>query len=172
LDDLPIPRHCAGQQAAPLPAGRLGEPPCAAPRGSCAVPPTRFARGTAKLTARYAGGAGFAPGPPVTKSFTVAKAASATGLKLSATHVPYGQERRETLTVRVSPQYKGTPSAKVTVWWRGTALCTLTLRQATAACSLSPKQLRAGSYNLVAKYAGDAHFNGSSSSAKSLTISP
>lgn len=61
----------------PAPAGKVtvtaaGQPVCAmtlkAGTGSCTVPPARFARGAAKLTARYAGGAGFAPGTPVTQS--------------------------------------------------------------------------------------------------------
>jgi hypothetical protein len=138
-------------------------------KGGCAVPAALFARGIPKLTASYGGGPGFAASSSATVSFTVVKAASKTALTLSEPRAAYGQEQREKLTVRVAPQYIGRPSGKVTVAWRGVTVCVITLAKAAGSCTLAPEKLTPGSRTLVAKYAGDGDFNGSSA-ARTLTI--
>jgi hypothetical protein len=136
--------------------------------GTCALSPAEFARGTVSLTASYGGGPGYASSSAVA-SLTVVKANTATALRLSASHVPYGQEQREKLTVRVSPRYAGRPSGTVRIRWRGVTVCVITLSKDTGTCKLPAKLLAPGTRNLVAAYQGNADFNGSSAE-KPLTI--
>jgi hypothetical protein len=87
-------------------------------------------------------------------------ASSLTAVSLAKKTVSYGDEEAEKVTARsarpVPPRPARSPSPPAA--------------KATASCSLSPKRLKPGSYHLVAKYRGDSNFNGSSSGAKSLTI--
>jgi hypothetical protein len=137
-------------------------------KGACRIHAAEFARGTVRLTARYGGGPGFAASSDA-KSFAVVKADTTTRLRLSAAQVPYGQEQREKLTVRVAPRYAGRPSGTVTVWWRGVTACVITLKKDTGTCLLAAKMFGPGTYNLVAAYQGDAHFDGSAAE-KTLTV--
>ena len=138
--------------------------------GSCAVPATKFGAGTATLTASYGGGTGLAPSSSAGKSFTVAKAKSATALTLSAAKVTDGKEQAELLTVKVSPQYSGGPSGKVTVKAGSTSLCVITLAAGKGSCKLTASKLKAGTYHLTASYPGNGDFAASASPAKTLTI--
>ena len=95
-------------------------------------------------------------------------AATVTAVTPSPAKVPYGHEQTEKLSVTVAATTPS-PSGTVTVLWRGVTICRITLAKAGGSCTLTPKQLPPGSYNLVAKYTGDANFTGSSAK-KTLTI--
>ena len=98
-------------------------------------------------------------------------AASKTTLGLSAAKVTYGDEQVEQLSVTVSPQFSGsTPSGTVTVNESSTTLCTITLSGAKGSCTLTPNQIKAGTYSLVATYGGSTNFEGSTSSKETFTV--
>ena len=137
--------------------------------GSCALPVGQLAPGKATLTARYGGGPGFAPSAGTSKSLTIAKAGTTTVLKLSTAQVPYGHEQQEKLAVRVIPRYAGRPTGTVTMLWRGVTLCVIKLNRDVGGCALGSRQLRPGTYHVVAEYHGDRDFNGSSAK-QTLTI--
>jgi hypothetical protein len=62
------------------------------------------------------------------------------------------------------------PAGRVIVRNGSTVLCTTLLLSGKAMCRLSPSELKAGSYRLVAAYRGSADFNGSSSAKETLTV--
>jgi hypothetical protein len=130
--------------------------------GSCTLPVASLTRGTFALTAHYNGGSGFAASVSSAKTLTVGKANTSMIFKLAASQATYGHEQLEKLKVQVPPQYAGRPSGTVTVLWRGVTICVITLNRDTGACAMTAKQLKPGTYTLVAKYHGDGNFNGSS----------
>jgi len=123
------------------------------------------------IDANQAGDADYLPAAQATQSFRVAKATSKTTLKLSATKVPYGHEQVEHLSVTVLPQHSGSaPTGWVTISESGTRLCTITLASGKGTCTLSSKELKAGTYRLVATYGGSTNFKGSTSAKETVTV--
>ena len=123
------------------------------------------------IDANQAGDADYLTAAQATQSFRVAKATSKTTLKLSATKVPYGHEQVEHLSVTVSPQHSGSALAgRVTISESGTRLCTITLASGKGTCTLSSKELKAGTYRLVATYGGSTNFKGSTSAKETFTV--
>ena len=77
----------------------------------------------------------------------------------------YGSETTTSFGVTASPQFTGTPTGTVTVTEGTTALCTpsITLASGTGTCPISSASLLpVGTYTVVAAYAGDTNFTGSS----------
>jgi Bacterial Ig-like domain (group 3) len=138
--------------------------------GSCTLPATKFAPGAVLLTASYALSAGFAPSVSAPAGFIVAGAGSKTSLAMSAGTITYGEDQAGQLTVRVAPQFAGTPAGTVTVKAGATTVCAITLRAGAGSCTLSAKKLPPGTYRLTAAYAGSADFKGSASAAKTITV--
>jgi hypothetical protein len=139
-------------------------------KGSCTLTATKLPAGTQHLTASYNGNADFTASTSAAKTLTVSKAASKTTLSLSATKVTYGHEQAERLSVTASPQYSGTPGGKVTIKSGKTTVCTITLGSGKGSCTLSARQLRTGTYTLVAAYPGSSDFTSSTSAKKTLTV--
>jgi Bacterial Ig-like domain (group 3)/ParB/Sulfiredoxin domain len=137
--------------------------------GSCTVPATKFRAGPHTLTASYRGDAGFTASTSPAKTFTVARAASKTALTLSAHRVTYRHEQAERLTVKVTPQYAGTPAGKVTVKTGSSTICVITLASGKGTCTLA-KQLRPGTYHPIASFAGSPNFKPSTSTRVTLTV--
>ncbi len=103
-------------------------------------------------------------GPPL-------KATTRNALKLSARKVTYEHEQTEHLSVTVSPQFPGSkPTGKVTVKQSTRTLCVIKLSSGKGSCKLSAKQLKAGTYHLVATYGGSTNFAGSTSPKEKLTV--
>ncbi len=104
---------------------------------------------------------------PQTFTLTVKAPAVFTGtpaLQLSSSRVTYGHEQSDQLSVTVSSLHSGsTPAGSVTIKESATALCVIRLKSAGGSCRLTPRQLKARTYRLVATY-------GHSNSAKTLTI--
>jgi hypothetical protein len=102
-------------------------------------------------------------GPSSTSnSVTPAKPTSVTVLKLSLKRVTYGDEQTEHISFSVSPQHSGSmPTGTVTVKASATTLCVIKLKSAKGSCSLSSKELKSGTYHLVATYGGSLEFVGS-----------
>jgi hypothetical protein len=92
----------------------------------------------------------------------IVKSATKTVLKLSAAKVTYGDERVEQMSVTVSPEFTApAPTGKVTISDGKTTLCVLALLSDKGSCSLSSKELKPGTYHLVATYGGSSEFTGS-----------
>lgn len=49
-------------------------------------------------------------------------------------------------------------------------LCTVTLSNGAGSCTLTARQLRAGSYTIVAVYLGDVNYHSSQSAGKTLKV--
>ena len=104
--------------------------------------------------------------------------ASVTSLSLSAASISLESEELEKFTVTVSGKRPGepglVPTGKVHVTATSgkteTTLCTLTLAEVTGSCSLATSQLPAGTWTVLAAYAGDASFNASASANATLTV--
>jgi hypothetical protein len=139
-------------------------------RAACTVAATKLPAGTWHLTATYNGNASLAPSTSEARTLTVAKATSKVTLSLSAARVTYGQERSERLTVKVTGQYAGTPTGKVTVTSGTTTVCTITLASGKGSCVLSAKKLPVGTRTLTAVYGGSGDFTGAASARKTLKV--
>ena len=140
-------------------------------KGSCTLAPTRLGPGTYDLGASYGGDGNFGvSGDSAGTAVLVSKATSSTALKLSASRVTYGHEQDERLSVKVSPEFRGTPSGSIRVKMGATTLCEITLSSGKGSCTLAPTKLGAGTYHLGATYEGSSDFRGSLSALETLTI--
>jgi hypothetical protein len=127
--------------------------------------------GKCVIDANQVGDADYLAAAQATQSFRVAKATSKTVLKLSTMRMTYGHEQVEHLSVTVLPQYSGsTPTGRVTISKSGTTLCTITLSSGKGRRTLSSRELKAGTYHLVATYGGSANFKGSTSAKETFTV--
>lgn len=141
-------------------------------KGTCTVNTAHYAPGTLKFSASYGGGAGFKPSVS-SASLMLKRATSKTRLALSTARVSYGHEQAERLTVRVVPQFAGTPAGTVTVRTVRTvrtAVCVITLVSGSGSCVLPARKLPAGSYRLIAGYPGSAGFAASVSASQPLVV--
>ena len=91
-------------------------------------------------------------------------------LALSATELIYGDELVEHMSVTVSSKYSGLkPTGTVTVSESSMALCTITLSAGSGSCTLSPRRLAVGTYDVIAAYSGDKSFEPSATGDR-LTV--
>ena len=123
-----------------------------------------------KITASYAGNDVLSGSSSPVRIFRINKAASRTVLTLSTTKITYGKEQAERLTVRVSPQYAGTPGGKVTIKHGTAVVCTITLVHGTGRCALAARTLPVGTDHLIATYSGNGNFTGSATAPKALAV--
>ena len=119
-----------------------------AAKASCTIPAARFPAGIEDLVASYGGSSVFKGSASGQQTFTVARATTRTGLRLSAKRVTYGHERAERLTVSVSPEFAGTPTGTVTVTESKRTLCVITLSSGTGSCTLSATRFGIGKFAL------------------------
>jgi hypothetical protein len=138
-------------------------------KGECGVPDGLNAA-RYKVTASYDGDSNFNTSNSAATYLTVAKASSATTLTLSKTTITRGHENAEKLTVKVSSPATGYATGKVTIKAGSTTVCVITLKDGTGSCTLSSSKLKAGSYKVVASYAGDTNHNSSNSATKALKV--
>jgi hypothetical protein len=96
--------------------------------------------------------------------------ATSTGMSLSMAKVTYGHEQSERISVTVKAPYSGTPTGTVTVKAGSTTVCTITLTSGKGACTLTARELRPGTYHLIASYPANRDFLGSASAKKTLTV--
>ena len=138
--------------------------------GSCSpVSGTSLSTGSHTLTASYSGDGNFdsSTGASTVK---ITKAGTKTSLTLSAATVLYGAEKMIVMTVKVSPQFSGTPGGQVIITSGSTKLCTVTLSAGTGKCSLPTQTvLSPGKHTVTAVYQGNANFT-TSSASKTLTV--
>jgi hypothetical protein len=140
--------------------------------GGCFItfPATAYPAGTVKITSSYAGNDVLGGSSSQVRIFQINKATSRTVLTLSTTKITYGKEQAERLTVRVSPQYAGTPGGKVTIKHGTAVVCTITLAHGTSSCALAARTLPVGTDHLIATYPGNGNFAGSVTAPKALTV--
>lgn len=139
--------------------------------GSCTPGATALAPGKYTVAALYLGDTNFSPSQSAGHTWTVARAATATALALSATSVAYGKETSERFSVTIRTQFAGPATGTVTVKSGTTAICLITLAAGKGACvPKNAKLLAPGTHPIVAVYGGDAHFNLSASPAVSLNV--
>jgi Bacterial Ig-like domain (group 3) len=139
-------------------------------RGTCSPSPTRLAAGSHKISASYGGSADVASSTSAPRTLSAIKASSKATLSLSAAKVTYGREGSEKISVKVAPQYAGTPGGTVTVKANGATLAVIRLESGMGSYTLPPKRLAAGTYSLSATYSGNADFGRSASGQRSLTV--
>lgn len=121
------------------------------------------------VTANYVGGTGFAPATGTT-ALAVQKGTTKTALALTSP-ITVGSEQSETFTMTVwDTSGTAVPTGRVTLKANATVLCSPTLVDGQATCTLTGSQLAAGSYSVTAVYGGDASLGGSAA-IKSLTVS-
>jgi hypothetical protein len=140
--------------------------------GGCFItfPATAYPAGTVKITSSYAGNDVLSGSSAPVGIFRINKASSRTALTLSTTKITYGKEQAERLTVRVSPEYAGTPGGKVTITHGRVVVCTITLEHGTGSCALAARTLPVGTDHLIAAYQGNGNFTGSATVPKTLTV--
>jgi hypothetical protein len=140
--------------------------------GKCNLPSaSKLPPGVYPITATYSGDDTFAGSTDTGQTLTVVKVPTSTDLMMSADTIAVGGEDAEVFTVKPAPTFGGgTPTGNVTVKAGTTAVCTVILAGG-ATCSLKPRQLVAGTYQMTATYNGDATFAASTSSpAQTLTV--
>jgi large repetitive protein len=133
--------------------------------GNCTITSGFASIGTKVLTAVYAGDANFNGSSSSTIDHVVNKADTTTTLTPPGTSVT-GQAVTVLFSVSVTAPGGGTPTGNVTVSNGSGASCTGTV--AAGSCSLT--FFTAGSQTLTAVYAGDANYNGSTSSGVSHLV--
>jgi hypothetical protein len=139
-------------------------------KGGCTLSATALAAATQQLTASYNGSTDLASSRSSAVTLDVSKALSRTTLTLSASRVTYGREQAERLSVRVAPQYSGTPGGTVAVTSGSTTLCVIRLASGAGSCTLSATKLPAGTRTWVARYSGSSDFTRSASVGKALAV--
>jgi hypothetical protein len=93
-----------------------------------------------------------------------------TTASLSAATVLFGHEQSERVSAAVSATL-GTPSGTVTVTSGTSTICVITLTSGVGSCALTLRQLRPGTYQLVASFGGSPSFEPSASASMTLTVS-
>jgi hypothetical protein len=136
--------------------------------GSCTLAEPKPGRYT--VSASYAAQGSFAGSVSGGSVLAVGRARSAARLRLSRSSVRRGHEQQERLTVRVTPQYAGTPGGAADVLAGRSVLCVVRLRAGGGSCVLARDRLRAGKYTLRARYLGSSIFLGSYSRTARLTV--
>ncbi len=140
-------------------------------KGTCTLSTTKLGTGTYHVVGSYSGDGNFDSSATSKKTLEVSSATSRTALALSPSRVTYGGEEAEHVSVAVSPEFAGSmPTGTVTLRDSTRILCVVRLRSARGSCGMSPAELGAGSYRLVATYNDSADF-GSSAAGETLTVS-
>jgi hypothetical protein len=136
-------------------------------RTACDV--TVAAPGTYDLTASYAGDSNFDPSTSPPLEVVVEQQPTTTALALSAPTVSSTDESTEVLTATVAGLY-GQAAGNVFVTAGSTAVCDIVLLNGRGTCTLTDGELAAGSYTIVANYAGDLAMAASTSTAETLVV--
>jgi len=129
-----------------------------------------YPAGVTEVTATYLGNSNFLSSTSPAVTLRINKATTKTLLTLRATKITYGAEQAERLSVKVSPQYAGTPGGRVTIKHGTAVVCTITLAAGTGSCVLGARTLPIGTDHLIASYAGNADFTGSATAPVAVTV--
>ena len=102
------------------------------------------------------------------------KDTSRTRLSLSRSTITYGRESLGAFRVAVSADAPSPDAVtgRVEVDNGSSVLCSFDLRRGAGRCSLRNRQLRPGTYDIVAHYVGDLYVGASRSDRERLTVRP
>ncbi len=137
----------------------------------CAFQTSELPPGTYSVKAAYYGDANFKSSKSPSVELVVSETTK-TAISLSASTATYGSEQKERISVTVSPQVPSTVSGTVTITASGSPICEIHLSSNKGTCTLSKTALAAGSYSMIATYAGTSVYDESASHATTLTITP
>ncbi len=142
--------------------------------GQCSLRSWQLRPGSYQVVAQYNGNRNFSPSTSGPEQLTVLGRSSdtSTALSLSRSTISYRRQWIEQFTAQVSAAGRRfrQPTGSVTVMTDGQALCSIHLSHGQGQCSLSNRQLRPGSYQVVAQYSGDWQFSPSMSDQQQLTV--
>jgi hypothetical protein len=113
--------------------------------------------GSCTITAKQAGDTNYNAAPDVPKSFTIAKAATTTGVASSLNPSQLGESVTFTATVS-GPAGTGTPTGTVQFKIDGTNSGGAVTLSAGGTAQLTPSTLTAGAHTVTADYNGDTNF--------------
>lgn len=135
-------------------------------KGAATLTTTALPVATNSITAAYVGDATYAGS--TSNAVTVQVGTATTSLRLASSPNPSTVGQAVIFTATVTGEYGGTATGTVTLSNGSTVLGSATLNGDVA--SLSDTSLTAGTYNVVAAYAGDSNFQASSSDAVAQVV--
>ena len=139
-------------------------------RGSCTLAAKRLNAGSYHIVAIY-GNTNFRGSTSAKLSLTVVPATSRTVIRLSTPKLIYGHERTEHFSVTVEPEYSGSaPTGTVRVKDSKGILCVIALSDSRGSCRPAASKLPVGASSLVATYGGNADFDASVSTKKTIMV--
>ena len=136
--------------------------------GTASLTTSALAVSTHTVTARYLGDSNFALSTSAEVSQVVNKANTTTSVTTAPNPSVFGESVTLTASVAAIAPGAGTPTGTVTFYSGSSSLGTATLSGGTA--SLTTSALNVGTHSITATYNGDESFNGSTSSADTLTV--
>jgi hypothetical protein len=104
-------------------------------------------------------------------AFGVSKALTTTTMKLSRSSVTLGSESKERVTVTIAANARGVQvNGTVVVRVSGRTLCVISVHSGRGTCTLASRQLRAGTYQVVAVFRGSESLGESTSRTVTLRV--
>ena len=142
--------------------------------GHCSPGERELGPGSYEIRARYLGGGGVDPSISERKHLEVVRDTSRTTLSLSRSTITFGRESVGVfrVAVRADAPSPDAVTGKVEVDDGSRVLCSFDLRREAGRCSLRNRQLRPGTYEIVAHYVGDLYVDASRSARERLTVRP
>ncbi len=138
--------------------------------GVATLSTSALAIGAHSLTATYGADTNFNGSTSSAQTLTVGKAGTGTALGVAPSSSSFGQTVTLTATVTATAPGSGTPTGTVTFFDGATNIGSGTLNGAGVA-TMTKSNFTVGTHaSLTAVFGGDGNFNGSTSSAQSLTV--
>ena len=131
---------------------------------------TALAIGTHPITATFAGDISFSAATSGTVNQVVTTGSTATALAVAPNPAVVGNAIAFNVTVTATAPATGVPTGNVTVTANGNAVGAAVALDNTGKATLSSSTLAAGTYTVVATYAGDAKFASSVSAPVTLVV--
>ena len=140
--------------------------------GHCALGAHELPGGSYEIEAHYVGDDDLTAASSDRKHLDVTKGSSKADLTLSKSTVAAGRESDEEFRVKVTADDPaiGKATGRVDIETDGKVLCRVDLSDGAGHCSLSDKELKAGSYEIEAHYFGDDDLTTASSHRKHLDV--
>jgi hypothetical protein len=140
--------------------------------GRCSLGAHELPGGSYEIEAHYVGDDDLTAANSEKKHLDVTKGSSRAALTLSKSTITDGSEADEDFGVRVTADDSaiGKATGRVDIETDGKILCHFDLSDGAGHCSLSEKELKVGSYEIEAHYAGDDDLTAANSEKKHLDV--
>jgi hypothetical protein len=140
--------------------------------GSCNLSRRSLLPGSYGLVATYSGSLDLESSGSASKSLIVSRETAKVALQLSSSKLTFGHEASEHISVEVSGEFAGAvPSGKVEVRISSRTICAISLSSSgKGSCTLSAKELSAGTYGLVASYGGSSLLDPAASAKETVKV--